>query len=108
MARWMTTNLKAAEGGYVWRFSLQPVEEMLSDYMRQDLWPFLESYKEGQEIHFVRAGKNENWSHLEVGRLEELASKGLIRLHCLEESGHWLHVDSPDLLRALLRAHALT
>ena len=45
MAGWMTTNLEPAgtqSGGFVWRFNLNAIPQMLSSYGQYDCWPLID------------------------------------------------------------------
>lgn len=97
MAGWMTTNLRREPAGLVWRFDLAAVSEMLSDYVRDDLWPWLE--EPGVAVDVVRGGRSDRWSEADIARLERLPG---VSLHTLPEAGHWLHVDAPAALLQLL------
>ena len=103
VAQWMATNLRAEPtGGYVWHFDLDALEAMLRNYREFDGYPLLESADRPFEIHYVRAGKSDRFTHDDIARLEALAAAGRIQLHVLPDAGHWLHVDDPDgLLRVL-------
>ncbi|MCB9764800.1 MAG: alpha/beta hydrolase [Alphaproteobacteria bacterium] len=100
LARWMTTNLRPGEGGLVWTFDLDAVEQMLLDYLAQDAWPWLEDPARTTDVHVVRAARSDRWSPEELGRFEVIRHR--LHLHVLPDAGHWLHVDNPDGLRALL------
>jgi pimeloyl-ACP methyl ester carboxylesterase len=106
-AAWMTTNLRRddAAGGYVWRFDLDAVEEMLASYLAADLWPFLEALPGDLEVHIVRGGRSELWTEATFARLEALVDP--VTLHTLPDAGHWLHADDPaglaDVIARTLR-----
>lgn len=103
LASWMTTNLKARRGGgFDWKFDLDGVEEMLADYLAADLWPFVEDCPEHLEIHVVRAARSERWPEDTIERLEGIEGPGVVRLHTLADAGHWVHIDNPRGLQALL------
>lgn len=99
LARWMTTNLRPTGAGYSWRFDLEGIEALLHDYARADAWPWLESPARGARVDVVRAARSERWSPAELARFEGRAG---LHLHTLPDAGHWLHVDNPDGLHALL------
>lgn len=96
LGRWMTTNLDRAADGYRWRFDLDAVEEMLSDYARADFWPLLD--RTDPAVHVVRAGRSDRWTDDIVERLR--ASRA--HEHVLADAGHWVHVDDPEGLLDLL------
>ncbi|MGM0574385.1 MAG: alpha/beta fold hydrolase [Myxococcota bacterium] len=105
LARWMTTNLRRADEGegYVWRFDLDGVEEMLEHYFEEDFCGFLADLPPGVVVDVVRAERSDRWSEAEVSWMEEnSAPDGPVRFHTLEGAGHWLHVDAPDALAKLL------
>ena len=92
IANWMTTNLKKSADGYIWRFDLQGVERLISDYFRQDLWSLIET-KQDTEIHLVIAQNSDRWSDSIVDRLN---GQNSTKVHTLPRSGHWVHVDNPE------------
>lgn len=105
LAQWMTTNLRPAdplspESGFVWRFNLDGIEEMLADYTRTDAWPWLSSPNRRARVDVVRAERSERWPDEELARFA--AAPPALRLHVLPDSGHWVHVDNPDGLHTLL------
>lgn len=96
LARWMTTNLRRTDLGFVWRFNLDGIEAMLLDYLTVDAWPWLESPGRHASVHVLRAGLSPDWSDLDRFAIPNLS------LHRLENSGHWVHLDDPDGLHRLL------
>ena len=103
IGRWMTTNLRRVDGGFVWTFDVDRAQELLRDYFAQDLWAPLETEEPGApRIHLVRAGRSDRWSPEIVARLDALHGAQAGRAHLLPDAGHWLHVDDPDGLLALL------
>ncbi len=98
LASWMTTNLKPVAGGFDWRFDLSAVRELLRDYWGEDLLPFLRGAP--MPVHLVRAGRSDRWTPALLAALEAVSPN--VRVHVLENAGHWLHVDDPEGLIALL------
>lgn len=98
IANWMTTNLARADDGFRWRFDLDGIEQMIADYWRVDLWPFLEQPGD-RAIHLVRAARSDRWRAADVERMEGLAT---VQTHVLPDAGHWVHVDNPDGLLEML------
>lgn len=101
IGRWMTTNLRRTADGFVWRFDLDVIDALLADYAGLDLFPFLENPPPGLALHLVLAGRSNRWKG-EAGR----RVRGLERVavHGLPDAGHWVHIDDPEGLRALLGA----
>lgn len=102
LGRWMTTNLEhdKASGGYVWRFNLAGVEELLADYLATDLWPFVHDLPRGLGLRVVRGGKSSIWTETALDQFGQV--DGDVRLHTIADAGHWLHADRPEALKALL------
>ncbi len=102
LARWMTTNLRREEDRYVWAFDLDAIEELLRDYFARDLWAYLESPKTRTELRLVVAEHSDRWAPLMKSRVQSLSSSTRVFYHMIANAGHWLHVDNPDALLALL------
>lgn len=104
--KWMTTNLRRTDDGYVWTFDLDGAEQMLADYFQRDLWGPLESDDvDAPAVHIVRAGRSDRWPADVVARLDGLPASAAGRAHLLPDAGHWVHVDAPAALRALMVQH---
>ena len=104
LAGWMATNLRPdGKGGQVWSFDLGAIRELIDDYWRQDLHPYLENPPNRPRIHIVRAAKSDRWSEAELERLAHAAADGRILDHLLPDAGHWLHIDNPAGLLRIMR-----
>lgn len=102
LSRWMTTNLRHAKDGYRWRFDLGGVREMIADYFRTDLWSVLEQPHPSVAFDVVRAARSEGWTQRDLHRFATLPEDGTVALRLLADSGHWVHVDNPAGLHAML------
>ena len=103
ISQWMTTNLSRTPEGFVWRFNLDGIAEMLNDYFIQDLWHVLEFPNSQTSTHLVRALRSDRWDAEAIETLEEL---GEGQYHTLD-AGHWLHVDNPVGLLKMLSESVL-
>lgn len=99
LALWMTTNLKPSDNGFEWRFDLQTVAELLRNYLTVDHFPTLVS--PSYTCHLVRAERTV-WPTEDISRLEAMSRYPSFNYHTLGNSGHWVHVDAPQALAALL------
>lgn len=104
VAGWMATNLVPVEGGFGWHFERHTLAALLEDYWREDLWPIADAPPEGLEVHLVRAANSDRWTSEDIAHLDALAHVDGTTVHVLANAGHWLHVDAPDALLALLSA----
>lgn len=104
IAQWMTTNLRPADdgAGFVWRFDLGAIPQMLASFGVCDLWPALEAHQGSPEVHIVRGGRSDRWSDDERARLLRAVARGVVVEHVLPTAGHWVHTDDAEGLLALL------
>jgi len=101
-AAWLATSLKRTPNGYVFNLGLDGMDELLSDYFQTDLWPFLETPRDAPDIFLVVAEQGDLFSPELRRRAVRLPPEARVKAHLLEDSGHWVHVDNPDGLRALI------
>jgi len=102
-ANWLATNLQREPQGFVWRFNLDAIYELMLDYFRVDLWPVLESRSSDSDFRVVVAERSDRWAPQNRARLQHLVeSGGQAKLHVVPNAGHWLHVDNPAFLLELL------
>lgn len=93
IAQWLTTSLRTSDEGLAWAFDLDVVRALIHDYGVTDLWHVLEQ----PGVLHVRGGRSDRFADAAVrDRLDALG--GVV----IPDAGHWLHVDQPDALRALL------
>ena len=100
IAQWLTTNLKRGADGFIFRFSLPVIRELINDYFGYDGWPILEQPK--SDIHVVRAQDSDRWSTHSLARLATLDRQ---QVHVLPQAGHWVHVDNPKGLYNILNRY---
>jgi pimeloyl-ACP methyl ester carboxylesterase len=105
LAEWMATNLKREGEHYTWLFDVDAIEELMADYFRVDLWRFLAEPRERPEIELVVAERSERWTPENRARARALPPSTGVVYHELANSGHWVHVDNPEGLLALMREH---
>ena len=99
LADWLAMNLEPADGGgFRLRLDLDAVAELLADHYRTDLWSALESGPGA--LHLVVAARSRA---LDEADRRRAASLPAVHVHTID-AGHWLHVEAPDALLALLSA----
>lgn len=108
VAQWMTTNLKRTERGFVWRFDLDGIEDLIHNYWQVDAWQLLEATQSTTDIHLVRAEKGMRWSQEAIERIGQLShTYSRVNIHVLAHSGHWVHIDQPQTLLEMIVTHSL-
>jgi pimeloyl-ACP methyl ester carboxylesterase len=100
IAEWLAMNLRRSDDGFRLRLDLDAVRALLDDYFTVDLWRVLEDGNRARELHMVLGGASDALDPADRARLKTLGSR--VHTHVLEGAGHWVHVDAPDALFALL------
>jgi esterase len=100
---WLAMNVRREGDVFRFRLDLAAIRELLTDYFARDFWHVLEHGDGRRRAHVVIGGLSNTVSFADRARLEALAagSSGL-SVHVLERAGHWVHVDDPDALLAIV------
>ncbi len=101
-ANWLATNLERGPEGFIWRFDLSAIEELMLDYFRVDLWPLLDEQASDSDFRVVVAERSDRWAPENRARVQELTARTAVKLHVVPNAGHWLHVDNPVYLLELM------
>lgn len=102
-SNWLATNLERRSDGFVWRFNLDAIYELMLDYFKVDLWPVLESGPTDSDFRVVVAEHSDRWAPENRARLQALTeTRPNAQLHIVPNAGHWLHVDNPAFLLELM------
>ena len=103
---WLLTSLYREGESWRWRYDLVGIDALMKSYHDSDYWSLLEAQpsRARPQIHVVRAGKGGHWSPEAEACLQRLHDRQAIHHACLPDAGHWLHVDDPEGLAALLSA----
>lgn len=99
---WLLTSAREDDDGWRFVYDLAAVRQMLTSYLTTDFGSALETWS-GTELHLVRAARSDRWKAPWVERLEALDEAGILRFHTLADAGHWVQVDNPKGLSALLQ-----
>lgn len=104
IAQWLAMNLQRLDdGSRTFGPELGVIRELLDDYARADCWDVVESVPPECTIDFVIGGRSQAFSPMDRERLARIAAtEPQVRMHTIEAAGHWVHVDSPDALVAML------
>lgn len=100
IAEWLAMNLRRADDGFRLRLDLDAIGALLDDYFAVDLWRVLEEGRLARALHVVLGERSDALDEADRARLAALGSK--VKAHVLEGAGHWVHVDAPDALFAVI------
>jgi pimeloyl-ACP methyl ester carboxylesterase len=100
---WLMMNLRPVDGGFALRVNLQAIDELLTDYFARDDWSLIESPGAARTT-VVMGGRSPAFSMAERERVRRaaLAHPEHIAIEVIEHAGHWVHVDAPDELHAIV------
>jgi pimeloyl-ACP methyl ester carboxylesterase len=104
IAQWLAMNLRRTDdGGRVFGPDLGVIRELIEDYARTDCWDLVETPPDGCVLELVIGGRSGVFSASDRSRLERIAARNSsVSMQVIEHSGHWVHIDAPDALVALL------
>lgn len=104
IAEWLAMNVRRAEEGFRLRMDLGALSSLLDDYFAQDFWSVLEDPRSAERIVVVLGGQSIALAPPARARLDALSARDpRLLVHVLERAGHWLHVDDPEGLFAILQ-----
>uniref|UniRef100_K3WZR1 AB hydrolase-1 domain-containing protein n=1 Tax=Globisporangium ultimum (strain ATCC 200006 / CBS 805.95 / DAOM BR144) TaxID=431595 RepID=K3WZR1_GLOUD len=111
-AQWLTTNLRLVSSQpeqYDWKMDVPVIEQLFQAFLSTDLWPVVSNNNSNAaddetEIHFVYAERNSMWTPQVLRDLDALRPRNVHR-HLLQNSGHWVHIDNPNGLFAIIEKH---
>lgn len=105
IAEWLAMNVvPTPEGDFVFRLNLDAIQALLGDYFARDLWPVVEQGPAACTIHLLVGGRSTVYDSGDYARAMRVqaASGGRVKVHVIEHAAHWVHVDAPEELLALL------
>lgn len=105
-AAWLAMNLRRAdEGGYQLRVDMRAIRRLFESYYETDLWSAVERHEKARDLFFVVGGKSEVVREGDRARLAEIAARSShLRVFTLPDAGHWVHIDDPEGLFAIVSA----
>lgn len=104
IAQWLAMNLRRADdGGRTFGPDLGVIRDLVEDYARTDCWDLVEAPPARSTLHLVIGGRSEVFSTSDRRRAEQIATRNSrVFVEIIEQAGHWVHIDAPDALLALL------
>jgi pimeloyl-ACP methyl ester carboxylesterase len=101
---WLAMNVRRDGDVFSFRLDLPTIRALLEDYFARDLWSVVEQSDERRRLGFIIGGQSITVSLPDRDRLSKLSTANpKVEIHVLERADHWLHVDDPDGLFAILR-----
>lgn len=103
LAQWLGQNLDAIEDGYELGLDIPRIDALLTDYFARDLWPVLDPPPDATIAHLVIADRSSVYDPEDRDRARDLAARHeRVRVHVLEKADHWVHIDDPEGLAAIV------
>ena len=101
VAMWLAMNVRPIPNTtrFVFRVDVAGIRQMLDDYFAQDLWSVLEQPHPSMRAHLIvggRSGVVDDDDRAHARRCPDTT------LDVIERADHWVHVDAPDELQALV------
>lgn len=106
IAKWLAMSVDREDGGVRYGLDVRRIEALMTDYYERDLWPLLDPPPPGTEVHLVIGGRSPVYAAEDREHAVALATRHpeAISLYVLERAGHWVHVDDPAGLLAIVEA----
>ncbi len=106
IAKWLAMSLDRVDGEYRFGLDVARIDALLFGYFTRDLWPAIDPPPAGTIVDLVIGGRSSVYSGEDRARAMELASRHpeALHVHVLEKAAHWVHVDDPEGLLAIVRA----
>lgn len=106
LGQWLAMNLEPRQGSFVFKLSMARIHALIADYLAVDLWSVVEDAarkQQGPRIHLVVGTKSTVYSPEELARARSLEaqSAGHVTVD-LVNAGHWVHVEDPQGVSAVL------
>ncbi len=104
VANWLAMNLaREADGSRTFSLDLGAIRQLLTDYARTDLWHVIEQPRKGARVEVVLGGRSSIYGKEDLERLNSAGERlEQVTVHAVGGAGHWVHVDEPDALVALM------
>jgi pimeloyl-ACP methyl ester carboxylesterase len=107
LGRWLAMNLVRHDvpgepDEYRWPLDLDAIDALLEDYFAVDLWSRVEDSPENIRVDLVLGGASPVFDEADRRRAAAAARRPGVHLHVVEGAGHWVHVDAPDEVIAVL------
>jgi pimeloyl-ACP methyl ester carboxylesterase len=105
IAKWLAMSLDRTEHGVRFGLDVARITALLDGYFTRDLWPAIDPPPAGTIVDLVIGGRSSVYSEDDREHARQIASRHpeAVRVHVLEKAAHWVHVDDPEGLIAIVR-----
>jgi pimeloyl-ACP methyl ester carboxylesterase len=106
-AAWLAMNLRReGDGAYRLRIDMAAIRRLFESYYETDLWHVVERHDKAKDLFFVIGGRSDVVREPDRARLADIASRAShLRVFTLPGAGHWVHIDDPEGLFAIVSAN---
>jgi esterase len=106
LARWLAMSVHHEEEGVRFGPDLSVVRALLDDYFARDLWRVIDPPPDETIVDLIIGGRSPVFDEGDRARAAAIAKAhpDRVHVHLLERAGHWVHVDDPNGLQAVLEA----
>jgi pimeloyl-ACP methyl ester carboxylesterase len=107
VANWLGSSIETRDGRVRFALDLNEIQGLLDDYLERDLWPVVDDPPDGVSIHVIIGSRSGAFSEEDRKRAERAAVTGGGRITVdMLPAGHWVHIDDPAGLLAVLKSRA--
>lgn len=104
-AAWLAMNLRRTDAGYQLRVDMTAIRALFESYYDTDLWHVVTHHEKAHDMNFVVGGKSDVLTAADRARLAEAdRTAPHVTVHTLADAGHWVHIDDPEGLFAIVRS----
>ena len=104
IAQWLSMNLRRTDdGARQFGPDLVTITELIEDYAATDEWDVVETLPRRCSLDFILGGRSSVVSTKDRARFDAIGIREpRLRVHVIEQAGHWVHVDAAESLIALV------
>lgn len=105
VAQFLAKNVEKRGEQYFFRLDLCAIDSLLESYFTTDLWHALEAPPGDAHVWLIIGGRSTTLDAADRERAQKAAerSPGRLRVETIEKADHWVHVDAPEELFAIVR-----
>ena len=103
IAQWLAKNVELRGDRFFFKLDLDAIDELLDSYFATDLWHLVEAPPARSHVWLILGGLSDNLDSADKERAFAAAQNNpRTHVRVVENAGHWVHVDAPDAVFAIL------